>query len=112
MAGGDGILQGFNSGSGPPQESVGPLDTQPSPPGKVQDLRGYRSDPRDGSRTSLCGVRVTHNKVPRFWEKEYPVLKQGQAGVRSRHVSGPYRVRLSFHSGRDPMLPCGQLPVT
>jgi hypothetical protein len=42
----------------------------------------------------MCGVRVTHNKVPGFWEKEYPVLKQGQAGVWSRHVSRPYRVRL------------------
>jgi hypothetical protein len=37
-----------------------------------------------------------------FWDatgsqdsgKEYPGLNQGQAGVRSRHVSGPYRVRL------------------
>jgi hypothetical protein len=32
------------------------------------------------------------NRVPGFWDKEYPGLNQGQAGVRSRHVSGPYRV--------------------
>jgi hypothetical protein len=31
--------------------------------------------------------------VPGSRDKEYPDLDQGQAGVRSRHVSGPYRVR-------------------
>jgi hypothetical protein len=50
----------------PPRESAGPLDTQPEPPGRVQDLREYRLDPRDGSQTSLCGAQVTHNKVPGF----------------------------------------------
>jgi hypothetical protein len=45
----------------------------PDPHGKVPDpwihspdLREYRLDPRDGSRTSLCGAQVTHNKVPEF----------------------------------------------
>ena len=66
VARGDDILHGVNSGSGPPRESVGPLDTQPEPPGRVLDLREYRLDPRDGSRTSLCGAQVTHNKVPGF----------------------------------------------
>jgi hypothetical protein len=89
----DNILQGINGGSGPPWESAGPLHIWTGPPGRVQDLRGYKPDPLDGSRTSLCGVRATLSRVPGFWYKEYPGLNQGQAGVRSRHVSGPYRVR-------------------
>jgi hypothetical protein len=71
----------------------------PDPHGKVPDpctsgpdLRGYRPDPRDVSRTSLCRVQATLSGVPGFWDKEYPGLNQGQAGVRSRHVSGPYHV--------------------
>jgi hypothetical protein len=80
-------------GPDPPRESVGTLHIRTGPPVRVQDLRGYRPDPRDVSRTSLCGVRATLSKVPRFWDKEYLGLNQGQAGVRSRHVSGPYHVR-------------------
>jgi hypothetical protein len=74
------------------------------------DPRGKVSDPWVRSRTStsvpgplgrapdppLGSVRATHSKVPGFRGKGYPGLDQGQAGVRSRHVSGPYRVR--FHS--------------
>jgi hypothetical protein len=78
------------------------LDTRPEPPGRVQNLREYRLDPRDGSWTSLCGAQVTHNKVPGFYEKEYPDLNQGQAGVQSRHVSGPYCVRLCSPLRRRP----------
>ena len=96
------ILQGINSGSGPPWESAGPLDTQPRPPGEVQDLHGYKSDPWDGSRTPLCGVRATHSKVPEFWDKKYPGLNQDQAGVRSRHVSGPYHVHFRSSLRRRP----------
>ena len=93
MAREDNILQGINSESGPPWESVGPLHIRTGPPGKVQDLHGYKPDPSDGSRTPLCGVRPTHSRVPGFWDKEYPDLNQDQAGVRSRHVFGPCRVR-------------------
>jgi hypothetical protein len=75
-----------------PKETIYPKVSTvgPDPHGKVPDpwihspdLRGYRPDPRDGSLTSLCGVRVTHNKVPGFWEKEYPDLNQDQAGSRA-----------------------------
>jgi hypothetical protein len=86
------MLQGINSGSGPPWESTGPLYIRAGPPSKVQDPHGRESDRWDGSRTPLCRVRATHSKIPGFWDKEYPGLNQGQAGVRSRHVSGPYRV--------------------
>jgi hypothetical protein len=89
----DKILQGINSGSGPPWESVGPLHIRTRPPGKVQDLHGYKPDPWDGSRTPLCGVRATHGRVSGFWDKEYPDLNQDQAGVRIRHVFRPCRVR-------------------
>jgi hypothetical protein len=78
----------------------------PDPHGKVLDLCTYGPDLRVRSRTStgvpeplgrvpdpLCRVRATHSKVPRFRDKEYPGLDQGQAGVRSRHVFGLDRVR-------------------
>jgi hypothetical protein len=85
-----------------PRESARPLYIRTGPPGKVQDLHGRKPDPWDGSRTLLCGVRVTHSKVPGFWDKEYPGLNQGQAGVQSRHVSGPYRVRICSPLRRRP----------
>jgi hypothetical protein len=39
------IPQGPNSESGPPWESVGPLDRQSGPPSLVQDPHVYGSDP-------------------------------------------------------------------
>jgi hypothetical protein len=63
--------------------STEPLYIQTGPPGKVQDLHGHKLDPWYGSQTPLCGVRATHNRVPVLWDKEYPDLSQGQAGVRS-----------------------------
>jgi hypothetical protein len=69
-----------------PWESAGPLYVRTGPPGKVQNLHGR-------TWTPLCGIRATHSKVPGFWDKKYLGLNQGQTGVRSRHVSGPYRVR-------------------
>jgi hypothetical protein len=83
-------------------ESVGPLYTRTGPTGKVQDLHGREPDPWDGFRTPLCGVRATHSRVPGFWDKEYPGLNQDQAGVRSRHVSGPHRVRFCSPLRRRP----------
>jgi hypothetical protein len=81
----------------------------PDPDGKVSDpciygpdLRGYRPDPRDGSWTSLCGVRATHNRAPGFWDKEYLGLNSGQAGVRNQHVSRPYHVRFCSPLRRRP----------
>ena len=90
------------AGPDPPLESVGPLHIRTGPPGRVQDLRGYRPDPRDRSRTSLCRVRDTLSRVPGFWDKEYPCLNQRQAGVRSRHVSGPYHVHFCSPLRRRP----------
>jgi hypothetical protein len=81
----------------------------PDPHGRVSDPCIYIPDLRERSRTStganrtpLSGVRATHSRVPRFWDKEYPGLNQGQAGVRSRHVSGPYRVRFFSPLRRSP----------
>jgi hypothetical protein len=76
------------------------------PHGKVSDPCVYGHDPRVRSRTAtsvpgpvgrapgppLGRVRATRSKVPGFWRKGYPGIDQGQAGVRSRHVSGPCRV--------------------
>jgi hypothetical protein len=88
----------------------------PDPHGKVSDPCVYRLDLGARSKTStganrtlgwvpdppLCGVRATHSRVPGFRDKEYPGLNQGQAGVRSQHVSGPYRVRLCSPLRRSP----------
>jgi hypothetical protein len=98
----DNILQGINSGYGPPWESVGTLHIRTGPPGKVQDLHRYKPDPWDGSRTPLCGVRATHSRVLGFWDKEYPDLNQNQAGVPSRHVFGPCRLRFCSPLRRRP----------
>jgi hypothetical protein len=98
----DNILQGINGGSEPPWKSAGPLHIRIGPSGRVQDLRGYRPDPRDESRTSLCRVRATLSRVPGFCDKEYPGLDQGQAGVQSRHVSGPYHVHFCSQLRRRP----------
>jgi hypothetical protein len=98
----DDILQDINSGSGPPWESVGPLYVRTGPPGKVQNLHGRAPDPWDGSRTPLCGVRATHSEVTGFRDKGYLGLNQGQAAVRSRHVSRPYRVRFCSPLRRKP----------
>jgi hypothetical protein len=50
----------------------------------------------------MCGVRATHGRVPGFWDKEFSGLSQGQAGVQSRCVSGPYRVRFYSPLRRRP----------
>jgi hypothetical protein len=86
----------------PPWEGAGPLYIKAEPPGKVQDLHGCKPDPWDGFRTPLCGVRATHSRVPGFWDKGYPGLNQGQAGVWSRHMSGPCRVRFCSPLRRRP----------
>jgi hypothetical protein len=98
----DNILLSINSGSGPPLESTGPLYIRTGPPGKVQDPHGHEPDPWDGFRTPLCGVQATLSRVSGFWGKEYPDFNQGQAGVRSRHVSGPYRIRFCSPLRRRP----------
>jgi hypothetical protein len=49
-----------------------------------------------------CRVQATHSKVLGFWDKEYLGLDQGQAAVRSRHVSGPYHVRFRSPLRRRP----------
>jgi hypothetical protein len=98
----DDILQSINSESEPLWESVGSLYIQTRPPGKVRDLRGHKLDPWDGFWTPLCGVRATHRRVPGFRDKEYPGLNRGQAGVRNRQVSGPYRIRFCSSLRRSP----------
>jgi hypothetical protein len=98
----DDMPQGISSGSGPPWESAGPLCLWTRPSGKVRDFHRHGPDPWDESRTPLCGVRATHDRVPGFWDKEYPELVQDQAGVRSQRVSGPYRVHLCSPLRRSP----------
>jgi hypothetical protein len=88
----DDRTQDINSGSGLPWESVGPLCVRTGPPGKVQNCHKRAWTPGTSPRTPLGRVRATRSKIPGFWRKGYSGLDQGQAGVRSRHVSGPCRV--------------------
>jgi hypothetical protein len=112
MARGDDTLQGGDSGSGAPRESVGPLDAQPGPPGEVQDLHRYKLDPWDRSRTpqegsGLLTVGSRDSKA-----------KNTQALIKARQGSGAdtcpdHTVSTPTPcSGGDPMLPRGLLPVT
>jgi hypothetical protein len=82
--------------------SAGPLYIQTGPPGKAQGLHGHEPNSWYGSRTPLYRVQATHGRVPGFWDKEYPDLNQDQAGVRSRYVSGPCRVRFFSPLRRRP----------
>jgi hypothetical protein len=108
----DNILRGINGESGPPWESVGPLHIRIGPRGRVQYLRGYRPDPRDGSRTSQCGVWATLSRVPRFWDKEYLDLTQGQTGSGADMCPDHTVYSSAPRPSGDPMLPRGPLPVT
>jgi hypothetical protein len=74
------ILQGINSGPGPPQESTGPLDMQSGPPGLVQDRHVCKPDPWNWIRTLPYGVRVARNGVPKFQNGTYMGLKQDPGG--------------------------------
>jgi hypothetical protein len=112
VARGDDILQGGDSGSRPPQESAGPLDAQPGPPGKVQDLHWYKSDPWNGSRTPQEGLGLLT-----VWSR-YSKAKNTQALIKARRGSSadtcPDHTASAPtpRSGGDPMLPRGLLPVT
>jgi hypothetical protein len=68
------------------------------PLGKDQDSHGHDLDPRDGSRTLLCGVRAAHSRVPGLWDGGYLGLARGHAGVWCRHVSRPGLVRTCPHA--------------
>jgi hypothetical protein len=68
----------------------------------VQDLHVGKPDLSDGIRTPLYGVRAAHNGIPGLWDRGYPGLNQGQVGVQSRHVSGPYHVRFRSPPRRRP----------
>jgi hypothetical protein len=74
------ILQGINSKSGPPWESVGPLDMQSGPPRSVQDRHVCKPDPWNGIRTPSYGVRAAHNGVPRSQNRTYTGLEQDLGG--------------------------------
>jgi hypothetical protein len=109
VAGEDDKLQGINSESGPPWESVGPLYIQTGPPGKVQDPHRCKSDPSNGVQTPPCGVRAAHGRVPGFWDRECPGLNQDQAGVRSRtcpdlivYASAPRCCHVAWCTWRKP----------
>jgi hypothetical protein len=91
------MLQGGDSGSGPPRESVGPMDAQTRPLGRVPNPSG--------------GVRATHSRVPRLQGKEYSGLNQGQAGSGANTCPDHTASAPTPRSGGDPMLPRGLLPV-
>jgi hypothetical protein len=75
-----------------PWESAGPLCVRTGPPSKVQNRHKRARTPGTSPRTPPGRVQATRSKVPRFWRKGYLGLDEGQAGVQSRHVSGPCHV--------------------
>jgi hypothetical protein len=94
----DDILQGGDSGSGPPRENAGPLDAQPGLPGRVQNLHKYKLDPWYGSRDTK--------------EKNTQALIKARRGSGADTCPDHAASALTPRSGGDPMLPCGLLPVT
>jgi hypothetical protein len=81
-------------------------------PGMVQDLHVGKPDLSDGIRTPLYGVQAAHSEIPGLWDREYPGLNQGQAGVRSHTCLDLIMYASAPHPGGDPMLPHGLLHVT
>jgi hypothetical protein len=112
MARKDDILQGGDSGSGPPRENAGPLDAQPGPPGEVRNLHKYKSGPWDGSRTPQEGSGLLTVGSRDSKSKKTRALIKARRGFGADtcpdHTAGAPTPR----SGRDPMLPRGLLPVT
>jgi hypothetical protein len=98
----DNILQSINNGSGPPLESIGPLYIRTGPPGKVLDPHGHERTPGMGPGPPCVGSGPLSAGSRDSGGKEYPDFNQGQAGVRSRHVSGPYRIRFCSPLRRRP----------
>jgi hypothetical protein len=87
--------QGLNNKSGPPWESVGPLDIQSRPPSLVQDPHVYEPDPWNGIRTPpppRMGFwpPTVRSQGPRT--KHTQSLIKTQVGVRCRHMFGPIRI--------------------
>jgi hypothetical protein len=105
MAREEDILQGVNSGSGPPRENAGPLYTQTGPPGEVQDFYGYKSDPWDGSGPLTAGSQDSGTKSTRTLIKTRRGPKADTCPGHAVYASAP-------RAGGDPMLPRGSLPVT
>jgi hypothetical protein len=108
----DNILQGINGGFGPPWESVGPLHIRTRPPGRLQDLRGNRPDPRTGPGPLCVG-----SGPPPSGSRDSST-KNTQALIKARRGSGAdtsldnTMYTSAPRSGGDPMLPRGLLPMT
>jgi hypothetical protein len=107
----DDILQGGDSGSGPPRESVGPLDAQPGPPSEVQDLHRYKLDPRDGSRTPQEGSELLTVGSQDSKAKNTQALIKARWGSGADTCPDHTASAPTPRSGGDPMLPRGLLPV-
>jgi hypothetical protein len=95
-----------------PRESAGPLDAQTGLPGGVQNLHRYKPDPWDGSRTPQDGSGPLTVGSRDSKEKNTQALIKDRRGsgadtCPNHTVSAP-----TPHSGGDPMLPRGLLPVT
>jgi hypothetical protein len=112
MARRDDILQGGDSGSGPPRESAGALDAQPGPPGEVQDLHRYKPDPWDGSRTPQEGFGLLTVGSRDSKTKNTQALIKARWGSGADTCPNHTASTPTPRSGGDPMLPLGLLPVT
>jgi hypothetical protein len=106
------MCQTVNNGSEPPRESVGPLDTQPGPPGKVQDLRGYKPDPGTGPGPLCVGSGSLTTKSRNSRRRSTRTLIKVRRGSGADTCPDHIAYASAPRSGGDPMLPRGQLPVT
>ena len=106
------MLQGINSGSGPPWESTGPLYMRVGPPSKVQDPHEHKPDPRMGSGPLYVGSgTLTAGSQDSGTENTHALIKARRGSGADTcpdlivYTSAP-------RPGGDPMVPRGLLRVT
>jgi hypothetical protein len=108
----DNILQGGDSGSGPPRENAGSPDAQPEPPGEVQDLHRYKPDPWDGSRTPREGSGLLTVGSRDSKAKNTQALIKARWGSDADTCPAYTASTPTPRSGGGLVLPRGLLPVT
>jgi hypothetical protein len=106
------ILQGGDSGFGPPRENVGAPDAQPGPPGEVQDLHRYKPDPWDESRTPREGSGLFTVGSRDSKAKNTEALIKARRGSGADTCPAHTTSTPTPCSGGGPVLPRGLLPVT
>jgi hypothetical protein len=109
----DNILHGVNSGSGPTRENAGPLDTQPEPSGRVQDLpESTDRTPETGPGPPYVGPRSLTTRSRDSRRRSTQTLLKAKWGSGANTCLDRIEYVPAPRSGGDPMLPRGQPHVT